>query len=198
MKLGSPRPEALEDLLRRLRGGSLLLAVLSYDLGLRVSQLVKVRIRDVNTSRGTIIAGGRERSIPALIVDDLRDYIHERLCGSDASYSAGKCDQPLFSADIVECTREACVRWLGLCGQSDTGRWAHGFSSELIASETMPEIAADALLRVSGRCHKRSALRHGLKVSSPLDLFDKGPRIVRRKSAGCVDAYYVWRTTAAY
>lgn len=31
--------------------------------------------------------------------------------------------------------------------------------------------------------------------TSPLELFDKGPRIVRRGRGGVIDAYYLWRAS---
>lgn len=196
LRRGDARPEAIETLLRRLRGGSLIVAVLSYDLGVRISNLVRLRIRDVQLSRRAIYLDGRELKIPPVIIDDLREHIGDLLCGLDASDVAGKRDQPLFPSEVieevVEQLRRECAIWCKRFGTMSMPEHGQEHLGEL------PDVATDAFLRLSGRWHKRIALRRGLRVSSPLDLFDKGPRIVRRRTAGLIDAYYMWRATPAY
>jgi hypothetical protein len=58
----------------------------------------------------------------------------------------------------------------------------------------LTERCINRVFRLLGRFHAKRALKRGAKLASPLDLFDKGPRIVRRGRRGVIDAYYVWRT----
>jgi hypothetical protein len=81
-----------------------------------------------------------------------------------------------------ETRRTACRildRGLSLLGRQHLRsiRWGSGGSNGLIR------------LRAVHGDPKRSGV-------SPLDLFDKGPRIVRRTYAGVVQAYYLWRARA--
>jgi hypothetical protein len=48
-------------------------------------------------------------------------------------------------------------------------------------------------LRVMGWFHTKRASKRGGQVASPLGLFDKGPKIVRRDRGGIVHSYYLWR-----
>jgi hypothetical protein len=51
----------------------------------------------------------------------------------------------------------------------------------------------DNFLRVMGWFHSKRAARRGAGAASPLGLFDKGPKIVRRDRGGAVHSYYLWR-----
>jgi hypothetical protein len=53
----------------------------------------------------------------------------------------------------------------------------------------------DSQLQVLARLHRKHAASRKHRITSPLDLFDKGPRIVRRGRGGVVDAYYLWRAS---
>lgn len=170
--------EHLEMLLGRLRGESLLVATLSYGLGVRISSLRDVKVRDVSLAEGTVVVACREREIPVVIREDLREHLEERGGAAHAS----RREQRLFSEDAFAVLAEESRRVDGL------------FSAKFRASEgRRAKACLDSRLRILGWFHKKRAARRGLRFSSALDLFDKGPRIVRRGRAGRVDAYYAWR-----
>jgi len=174
----------LEVLLGRLRGEALLLAALSYGLGVRISHLREIRMRDVSIADNTVVVAGRERAIPAGIVDDLRDFVQERMCGREASVSLSRREQRLFSDEAFD-----------LFAQES--RYVDAMFAERLRLSVGKRARAclDSRLRILCWFHRKRAARKGLSLGSPLDLFDKGPRIVRRRSAGAVDAYYLWRAS---
>jgi len=174
----------LEVLLGRLRGEALLIAALSYGLGVRMSHLREVRMRDVSISEKTVTVGGRERVIPEGILEDLRDHVQERMCGRDASASLCRREQRLFSNDAFD-----------LFAQES--RYVDAMFAEKLRVSVGQRARAclDSRLRILGWFHRKRAARKGIKFSSALDLLDKGPRIVRRRGAGSVDAYYLWRAS---
>jgi len=179
---GLPALEELEPIFSKLRGTGLILATLSYGLGVRITELRSVRVRDVNLSSGLIRIEGGVRAIPLLLVDDLREYIHERLCGSEASLTVSKREQRLFGDEAFESLLEQLSVFHPMRG-----------SQELEAQGLM-ERCFNRIFRILAWRHARAAVRSGTKLRSPLELFDKGPRIVRRGRLGSVDQYYLWRT----
>ncbi len=174
----------LEVLLGRLRGESLLLATLSYGLGVRMSHLREVRMRDVSIADNTLLVAGRERTIPEGILDDLRDYVQERMCGREASISLSRREQRLFSDEAFDLFAEE-------------SRYVDSLFVERLRVSVgkRARVCLDSRLRILGWFHRKRAARKGVKLASALDLFDKGPRIVRRREAGAVDAYYLWRAS---
>jgi hypothetical protein len=174
----------LEVLLGRLRGEALLIAALSYGLGVRMSHLREVRMRDIIISENTVVVGGRERQIPEGILEDLRDHVQERMCGREVSNNFSRREQRLFSDDAFD-----------LFAQES--RYVDAMFAERLRVSMGQRARAclDSRLRILGWFHKKRAARKGIKFSSALDLLDKGPRIVRRRGAGSIDAYYLWRAS---
>lgn len=198
-----PSTEEMEGVFSRLRGVDLIMATLAYGLGVRVSDLRRVRVRDVNLMTRQIVLDGVARPLPAMIVDDIRDYISERLCGSEASVSVARREQRLFSEDdlqrlfrhVSEYQRSLALR-RSQQATEDMAAIDDGPGSPLepLSSESvLTERCLNRIFRLLGRFHARGAARKGARLRSPLDLFDKGPRIVRRGRWGVVDAYYLWR-----
>jgi hypothetical protein len=182
--LRSIAPEDIERFLNQLRGEALLIGALSYDLGLRFSQLRFLRVRDVNLTAKAIELSDGRKIIPDALVEDLKEHIHEKLCGSGAGGSSNKRDQLLFSASAFENVLVACSSF-----------FAHRVEAEASESQVR-EVGVrvkDNFLRVMGWFHTKRAARRGGRVRSPLGLFEKGPRIVRRDRGGVVHSYYVWR-----
>jgi hypothetical protein len=178
--LRSIAPEDVERFLNQLRGEALLIGALSYDLGLRLSQLRFLRVRDVNLGARVIELSDGRRLIPGAIFEDLKEHIHEKLCGSEASAVAHKRDQLLFSQGAFESVMLNCLSFFA-AGREATPESDFGVRIK------------DNFLRVMGWFHTKRAARRGGRVDSPLGLFDKGPRIVRRDRGGMVNSYYVWR-----
>jgi hypothetical protein len=133
-------------------------------------------------SRVFIVIGTREYPIPETIYDDLREQIHDTICGSIASSATGYGDYPLFSEHAFEQLRLA----LEQSGEAFRDRLC-----QIIQRSSWR--SADLRLRVIGWFHRRSLSSNGLGQHSPIDLFDKGPRIVRRLRGGALNAYYLWR-----
>ena len=178
--LRSISPEDVERFLNQLRGEALLIGALSYDLGLRLSQLRFLRVRDVNLiARAIELVDGR-KSIPTAIFEDLKEHINEKLCGLGAAAVAHKRDQLLFSPRAFESVLRNCVSFF------TAGRESNGDNELGVRIK-------DNFLRVMGWFHTKRAARRGGRVESPLGLFDKGPRIVRRDRGGALNSYYVWR-----
>jgi integrase len=185
-RLRSPRHDSIidyvEQLFKGLKGECLLIAALSYGLGTRLSEIARVRIRDVTLRERLIVIGTREYPIPEAIYDDLREQIHDTICGSIASSTTGYGDYPLFSEHAFEQLRLA----LEQSGEAFRDRLC-----QIIQRSSWR--SADLRLRVIGWFHRRSLSSNGLGQHSPIDLFDKGPRIVRRLRGGALNAYYLWR-----
>jgi integrase len=177
---------SFELLLSSLRGEALVAAMLAYGLGVRVSELRALRVRDVCLKDRSIFVMGRYRKLPEIVLNDLREQIHDRICGREvpAVSSDGspdgvwRRDDLLFSAHAFDALLEiACVvnkQASMIEDLSFNGRF-------------------DSAFKALGRLHRRYAAKFGVTCASPLELFDKGPRIVRRGRGGAIDAYYVWR-----
>ena len=176
--------EQLEALLGALRGEALLIATLAYGLGVRLSQLQSVRVRDVRVAAQSVVVAGRERRVPTAVMEDLRECVQELLCGCDASGRGQQRDRPLFSEHGFSELLKGCelVDRL-LTRSSDTDL------AERVSHRT------DSRLRIVAWLHRKFATRRGVRFDSPLDLLDKGPRIVRRRAGGRVDAYYLWKVS---
>jgi hypothetical protein len=162
--------QSVERLLRKGKGDVLLLTALSYDLGVQMPSLCTVKVRDVNLSRRRIFVRSREFVISPEVFDELRDYIHDRLCGLEATVSADKREEVLFPQETL-CAADALLSSCAISRQQ---------------------------LRASGRVHLRRAIRRGCSVTSPLGLMDRGPRIVRRGPGGAISGCYVWRGAVSF
>jgi hypothetical protein len=210
----------LEELLRSLRGEPLLIAALAYGLAVPVSALREVRVRDVAIFDRTIVIAGYERRIPERIVDDLREFLQERVCGCEAFEGV----DPLSS--VSSRFTQATTNFRSLANHNNSTRVPHFFGGPSIQNDPLFSEAAllvleehsaalvqcmqlhdketktrkicvnfDLHLKMLGRLHKRRALLRDSLCASVLNLFDKGPRIVRRRRGGIVDAYYLWRAS---
>lgn len=177
---------ALELLLGSLRGEALVAAMLAYGLGVRVSELCTLRVRDVCLKDKSVFVMGRYQKVPELALEDLRELLHDRICGrevpatlSDGSFdSVWRRDDLLFSSHAFAALREAACMVNKQTGITEVSSFDERF---------------DSAFKILGRLHRRSATKYGIACTSPLELFDKGPRIVRRGRGGAIDAYYVWR-----
>lgn len=173
--------QALERALSRLRGESLVVAMLAYGLGARLSELRALRVRDISLRHQRVMIGGRFKVLPKTALDDLREHLQEGICGREAPRSTGeqgvetiwRRDDPVFSTEAIELVSAT------ICNSR-------------LPVEISPE-SSDAWLKALGWLHRRRAAIAGLRCESALELLDKGPRIVRRGYGGSVDAYYVWR-----
>jgi hypothetical protein len=180
----------LEELLRSLRGEALLVAMLSYGLAVPISAVREVRVRDVGVFDRTILVRGREYPIPATIADDLREFFQERVCGSEASlafestHSSSILNDLLFSDGAFSRLEE-----------SARNVEAHLATTFLNTSSHETPTRFDSQLQVLARLHRKHATSKKHLITSPLELFDKGPRIVRRGRGGVIDAYYLWRAS---
>lgn len=211
--LVAPPLEQLERLLSRLRSGALVLALLAYGLRLPISALRNVRVRDVDPVAGTIVVGLREYVVPSAVADDLRELHQERLSELKCSYAQSAFErraQPFFTPESVEVLyHEVAAWWDTVQGASPEERVE---ASARVTSWSSCRIL-DRGLSLLGWRHLRAAqdsarsckARSGAGTTrtgttqtgaSPLDLFDKGPRFVRRTYAGVVHAYYLWRARA--
>jgi integrase len=177
---------ALELLLGSLRGEALVAAMLAYGLGVRVSQLRTLRVRDICLKDTSVFVMGRYHKVPEIALEDLREHLHDRICGREApaihsdgsSDSIWRRDDLLFSAHAFDALLEVA------CMVNNQAR---------IIEDSRFDDRFDSAFKVLGRLHRRNAAKFGVSCASPLALFDKGPRIVRRGRGGAIDAYYVWR-----
>jgi hypothetical protein len=178
--------EYVELLFSQLRGEALLIATLAYGLGARLSALRTVRIRDVAILDTVIVIAGREYTIPDTVHEDLREHLHDKVCGCEASTSFSRRDELVFCEEAF--THLAAV--------SRRVEALHAEKLHTLKGSRVPS-CLDCRLRVVGWLHRKLAAKKGSVCRSALELFDKGPRIVRRKQGGVLDAYYVWRAGRA-
>jgi hypothetical protein len=173
---GCPPLQSIELLLRRASVGVQLLAALSYDTGVRVEKLLGLRVFDIHFGKWSFRMGRREYTLSRSIAEDLRSYIHDKVCGYDASEEGHGVGQYVF--------------------HSDTG-------DEL--NEILTEVGFTSReLRISGRLHLYQARRRKGDAAwkkahpSPITLLEKGPMIVRRGRGGSIRAYYLWRGAVVF
>ncbi len=192
--------EHLETLFSRLKDGALLIAALAYGLELPASIICSLRVRDVNLASQSVVIKARAYQLPKMVVDDLREYLQEKMCGYEASVSLSKRDQPLFSeAERAVFEREVFSWWrVFKLTQECREKGTEGDLVTLPAECAVKDVegatrVVDRALGLIGRAHLHRAQKRNMKLSSALELFDKGPRIVRRTRCGVVTAYYVWR-----
>lgn len=187
-----PAHSEIEGLLTALRGEALLVAALAYGLRVRLSDLEDLRVSDVGIFDGSIVIGNREMVIPRAITDDMREFLQERICGCDASESWKSQETHvqtprgysvrndfLFSQDSFSAVRAA----LSERGEHFTGLEFHSYELKRV----------DSYLRILGWLQRRAARIQGVSCDSALDLFSKGPRIMRRGRGGIIQGYYLWR-----
>lgn len=191
--LRSFAPEHVERFLNHLHGEALLVGALSYDLGLRLSQLRFLRVRDVNLSARVIELSDGAKQIPAALFEDLKEHISARGSGCEVGRGVAKRDQLLFSHEAFESVLRVCASFFANASQAANSEES---ASELTISGLHAELGQrvrDNFLRVMGWFHRKRAAKRGAGISSPLGLFDKGPKIVRRDRGGVVHSYYLWR-----
>lgn len=196
-------PEHVERFLNHLRGEALLVGALSYDLGLKLSQLRFLRIRDVNLTARVIELSDGAKPIPTALYDELRDHISEKLCSRRGAQGGQKRNQLLFGHEAFEDVLKACARTFAdarLEANSDDAsavtisrlRPSRGNSLADSGVEVSQRVR-DNFLRVMGWFLTKRVSKRGGRIQSPLGLFDKGPKIVRRDRGGVVQSYYLWR-----
>lgn len=172
---GCPPLQSIELLLRRASVGAQLLAALSYDTGVKVERLLELRVFDIHFGKWSFRIGHREYSLSRSIAEDLRSYIHDKVCGYDASAEGHGVRQFVFSSDAGD-ELNSILKEVGFTSRE---------------------------LRVSGRLHLYQARRRKGDAAwkkahpSPLTLLEKGPMIVRRGRGGSIRAYYLWRGAVA-
>ena len=190
-------PEHVERFLNQLHGEALLIGALSYDLGLRLSQLRFLRVRDVNLTARVIELSDGPKQIPTAVFDDLKDHISEKMSGGESARGAQKRDQLLFSHQAFEHVLLTCASFFaGARREVENEDSASDLTISALHSNQGTELGQrvrDNFLRVMGWFHTKKAARRGGRVQSPLGLFDKGPKIVRRDRGGAVHSYYLWR-----
>ena len=190
-------PEHVERFLNQLHGEALLVGALSYDLGLRLSQLRFLRVRDVNLSSRVIELADGAKQIPAALYEDLKEHVSEKLCGGEVCRGVQRRDQLLFSQEAFEHVLLTCASFFaGASREAANQDSASDMKISALHSNQGTEFGQrvrDNFLRVMGWFHSKRAARRGGGISSPLGLFDKGPKIVRRDRGGVVHSYYLWR-----
>jgi hypothetical protein len=188
-------PEDVERFLNQLHGEALLVGALSYDLGLRLSQLRFLRIRDVNLTARVIELSDGPKRISGALYDDLREHVSDKLCGTDARGGAQRRDQLLFSHEAFEAVLLQCASFFGGDRRIESANNDTVEASALDSSSSteLGQRVRDNLLRVMGWFHTKKVSKRVGRIESPLGLFDKGPKIVRRDRGGAVHSYYLWR-----
>jgi hypothetical protein len=190
-------PEHVERFLNQLHGEALLIGALSYDLGLRLSQLRFLRVRDVNLSARVIELSEGAKQIPDALYEDLKEHVSEKISGGQAGRGVHKRDQLLFSHEAFEHVLRTCISFfVGAAREVAQEDSASDLSISGVHAHHGAELGQrvrDNFLRVMGWFHSKRAARRGGGITSPLGLFDKGPRIVRRDRGGAVHSYYLWR-----
>ncbi len=128
--LRAKRPQTLPEILSQqqvatvldaLSGESLLLSMLGYGVGARVSEACGLRVRDINFDRKQIIircAKGmvdRVVPLPAVLIEPLREQIEKARRLHELDTKAGLCRVPLFNAfdrKSPEAEKQFCWFWV--------------------------------------------------------------------------------------
>lgn len=175
--------EYAEQLFNQLRGESLTVAALAYGLQLNLSDLQALRIRDVRLSDNVIIIRGIEFDIPSVIRDNVYEQMRAHCEDSQPIPPLQAMNLPFFSSESFRSIEQ-------LLSELER-KYADRFGNTMRKSRSR---CSNVRLRILGWFHKRHAHRAaGIGFKSALELFDKGPRINRRRGGGRQDAYYVWR-----
>ena len=121
----------------------------------------------------------------------------EKMCGGEVARGIQKRDRLLFSHEAFEHVLLTCASFFGGASREAANRdSASDLSISALHSSQGTELGQrvrDNFLRVMGWFHSKRAARRGGGIASPLGLFDKGPKIVRRDRGGAVHSYYLWR-----
>jgi hypothetical protein len=152
----------------------------------------------VNLVNRTIALSEGARPVPQALFEDLREHVADKLCGGDLSARGGnKRDQLLFSSAAFEGVLASCAAFFAAQASEngDADEVSEVRSSALSSNPTteVGQKVRDNFLRVMGWFHSKRAAQRGGKIESPLGLFDKGPKIVRRERGGVINSYYLWR-----
>jgi hypothetical protein len=156
--------------LSSLDGAALIAAALVYGGGLCSEDLGLVRVEELDLRGGRILLrnGGEVREFPLGrdIIEDLREYALDRACGRR-------------NGEVLRLFERETLKRVYNEIRSTLPVWCRGISDPF------------GLLRRSGE-----EARSDVRVRTALDLFEKGPRIVRRGRRGSevrVESYYLWR-----
>lgn len=175
--------EYVEHLFTEVRGEALLIAALAYGLEVGLDELRALQIRDVRLLDGVIILGGCEYSLPIAIVEDMQEQMRRYVRSAECTPPRRAMNKLFFSSQAFS-QIEAMLLALDNDYCSRLGRY----------SGRSEDRCMNIRLKMLGWFHRRWANRvTGVRYQSALDLFDKGPRINRRRSRGVQDMYYVWR-----
>ncbi len=175
--------EYVENLFNEVRGEALLIAALAYGIEVSLDKLRALKVRDVRLSDGIVVVGRSECKLPAALVED----VQEQMRGHSES---GECILPRSSMNRLFFSSEAFSQVETLLSRLES-RYSSLFERYRSRTE---DRCLNIRLKVLGWFHKRWASRiAGVHYKSALDLFDKGPRINRRRGRGAQDIYYVWR-----
>lgn len=173
----------LASVLTALRGGNLLVASLMLGCGMSFNQVISMEVTDISLTTGTVRFTGsfgdrRTADIPGVVIEDLKEFLLDRQCGRDARVNTS--DSPkVFLSEGHEAKEEA-------------KEYETAIKNAIALASRSRAISTDLLLWARSEftlcCEQWEC--------SPLDLFEKGPMIVRRTSASdrsTTDRYYLWR-----
>jgi hypothetical protein len=197
-------PTVMEGLLSHLSGGALLVAGLAYGLRVPIQALKCLQLRDIHGGGKSLEIDGKRYSVPAILVEDLREFVQGRVCGFEATTSVYRRDQALFGGEAFNSLNQHVAHCISQGGWN----WLHPQCAELFGGVVSERFISTCLVFLS-KAHSRgipvpvpAAKRVGVRgkrqspppsALTPLDLLDKGPRIVRRARSGAIAAYYLWR-----
>lgn len=203
-------PTVMEGLLSHLSGGALLVAGLAYGLGVPIEALRCLQLRDIHGGGKSLEIDGKRYAVPAILVEDLREFVQGRVCGFEATTSVYRRDQALFSGEAFESLNQHVAHCISRGGWN----WLHPECAELFGGFVSERFISVCLVFLSKAHSKHVTLiapvpKRGVGAKrvagkgkrqapppsalTPLDLLDKGPRIVRRARSGTIAAYYLWR-----
>lgn len=165
--------------LTALRGPELLVAAFMFGCGASFEDVMRLELADISISRGTVTfkkghTDSRTESIPAVLLDDLKEHLLDLRCGRNASPDT-KSEAKVFLFGV----KDSKEYELPIRNAISLSCRNHALSSELLIWARSPHVA----------------ICEGFGCS-PIDLFEKGPMIVRRSSGtdrGYTDRYYLWR-----
>lgn len=157
--------EQIQSLLRWGRGPALISLALTLDCNVPFRALKRIRLNDVDCDGGVIRISRTYYRIHDSLLEDLKEIVQNQSCGSLVHQGERVRSESsfLFSEELIALV----LGKLKECKISPK-KW-RSFGEEILEE------------------------RKSFDTQSPLDLFSRGPKILRRLSGGSSISHYFWR-----
>ncbi|GJQ21985.1 MAG: integrase [Bacteroidia bacterium] len=171
-----------------------LMLILTYAAGLRVSELVQLRVEDLDPERGLIhIRGAKGKKdrytiLPKMILPLLHEYVLEYRVSSTGWLFSGWTPSRHLSARSIQAVFEEAVKKAGIGKHATMHTLRHSFATHLLESGTDLRYIQELLGHQSSKTteiYTHVSTKNLGRIKSPLenliDLDKKGPSLLENK-----------------